>query len=394
MLKFARYFFALCALWMLFATLSIAQEPAAVPGQMELDNEGPPAAGQAALAEAEAVSPQDRSTIGTLRTVAKQQRFSPEGADALFRLAQILQASGQPDRAFDAYNSFITDYPDSPRFDEAIRAQVEIANLYLDGRRVRFLGLPLLSGYEKAEKMLNTVIANAPFSKYAPMAQFNLGLAFERQGRLAEAIAAYQGVLDRYPGSQVADNALYQIGYVYMVQGTSGRSEDLSALVDARYAFEDFLMFYPESEKAAQARENLDLLLSRETGDVMGIARFYDRSRDYRSAFIYYNEVIRRGPNTQDAEIAQIRIDELRADFGDDALRTGPEQVQTGERIALRRRLQSQVETTALADYAGPPRDDLVREELPVARPRLRTEAREISPLPALPPIEPELPEF
>jgi len=380
--------------YLLLAGVSWAQRAASVPDQIALDNEGPAVEGRAALDAAAAVSPQDRNTINNLRQVARQQRFTPEGADAQFRLAQILHGTNQPERAFNAHSAFIGDYPDSPRFEESIRAQVEIANLFLDGRRVRFLGIPLLSGYEKAEKMLTTVIANAPFSRYAPMAQFNLGLAYERQGKLAEAIGAYQGVLDRYPGSPVAANALYQIGYVYMVQGTRGRSEDLSALIDARNSFEDFLMFYPDSEKAAQARENLELLQSRETGDVMGIARFYDRSRDFRSAFIYYNEVLRRGPNTQDAEIAQIRIDELRSEYGDDALRTGPEQTQTGERIALRRRMQAQVETTALADYTGPSRGDVVKEELPVARPRLRTEAREIAPLPALPPIEPDLPDF
>jgi outer membrane protein assembly factor BamD len=148
-------------------------------------------------------------------------------------------------------------------------------------------------------------------------------------------------------------------------------------------------MFFPRSEKAEQARENLLALQSRETGDLYGIARFYDRSRDFRAAFIYYNEVIRRNPNSQDAELARIRIDELRADYGDDALRTGPERVETGERVALRRRLQAQVETPSLADYAGPPRDEIVREELPVVRPRLRTEARDIAPLP---PVEPDLP--
>jgi outer membrane protein assembly factor BamD len=309
-------------------------------------------------------------------------------------MAELLQQAQQTERAFAAYTNFLTIYADSPRFEEAVRAQIEIANLYLNGRRARFLGLPLLSGYERAEKMLSTILANAPFSRFAPMAQFNLGLAYERQGKLGEAIAAYQAVIDRYPNSQVAANALYQIGYVYMVMGTRRQSEDLSALIEARQTFEDFLMFYPNSEKAAQARENLAMLQGRESGDFYTIARFYDRSREYRAAFIYYNEVIRRDPNSDNASLAKLRIDELRASFGDDALRTGPEQLQTGERVALRRRLQAQVETPSLADYAGPPRDSLIPEELPVARPRLRTEQRDISPLPALPPVEPELPEF
>ena len=364
----------------------LAQSPAPVPGEPALASEGEPEPSPAFAAV--------RGEFEEARRVAREQADTPEGAAAALRMAELLQQAGQTERAFTAYSNFLSQYPGSPRFDEAVRAQIEIANLYLNGRRARFLGLPLLSGYERAEKMLATVISAAPFSRFAPMAQFNLGLAYERQGKTNEAIAAYQGVIDRYPGSSVAASALYQIGYVYMILGTRRNSEDVSALIQARQTFEDFLMFYPNSEKAGQAQANLDLLQGRESGDFYLIARFYDRNRQYRSAFIYYNEVIRRAPNTENAELSKVRIDEMRASLGDDALRTGPEQVQTGERVALRRRLQAQVETPSLADYAGPPRDSLVPEELPVVRPRLRTEQRDISPLPALPPVEPDLPEF
>jgi hypothetical protein len=80
----------------------------------------------------------------------------------------------------------------------------------------------------------------------------------------------------------------------------------------------------------------------------------------------------------------------LRSEVGDDSLRSGPEQVQTGETAALRRRLQAQVETSALADFNGPPTRDIVPDELPVvSRPRLRTNARDAAPMPV---VEPALP--
>ena len=80
----------------------------------------------------------------------------------------------------------------------------------------------------------------------------------------------------------------------------------------------------------------------------------------------------------------------LRIEVGDDALRTGPEQLQTGETAALRRRLQAQVETSAPADFNGPPTRDIVPDELPmVSKPRLRTESRDVAPMPS---VEPSLP--
>jgi hypothetical protein len=83
-------------------------------------------------------------------------------------------------------------------------------------------------------------------------------------------------------------------------------------------------------------------------------------------------------------------VQEIRSEAGDEALRTGPEQAQTGETAALRRRLQAQVETSSLADFNGPPRQDIVADELPVVRsPKLRTDSRDVAPMPA---VEPALP--
>jgi outer membrane protein assembly factor BamD len=238
--------------------------------------------------------------------------------------------------------------------------------------------------------MFASIIKNAPFSKNAAVAQFNLGLTFEKQGKLKESAAAYQTVLDKYPNSSITDDALYQIGYIYMQVGRTGKSQDLSALVVAKNTFEDFLLQYPNSEKAAQARDNLVSIGGKESGDLLAIAQFYDRYKNYRSAAIYYNDVIRRQSGTKQADIARARIETLRSDVGDDALRTGPERAETGEKAALRRRLQAQVETSALSDFNGPARKDVVPDELPIVnKPKLRTEARDVRPLPA---VEPALP--
>lgn len=332
----------------------------------------------------------------TQQAIAAYRRFlrgypaSNLAPKAQFRIAELQESSGDLNKAFDSYQTLITRYPDTPEFERAVSKQVLIANAYLAGRKLKFLGMPVVPATDRAEQMFSSIIKNAPFSKNAPIAQFNLGLTYERMGQVKEAAQAYQTVLDKYPNSSVADDALYQIGYIYMRLGETGRSQDLSALVTAKNTFEDFLLQFPNSEKAAQARDNLANIGRSESDDLLSIARFYDRSRDFRSAAIYYNDVIRRQPNTPDAEVARARIEELRSDVGDDALRTGPERAETGEKAALRRRLQAQVETSALSDFNGPPRRDVAPDELPVvSKPRLRTEARDVRPLPV---VEPALP--
>ena len=331
-----------------------------------------------------------QQAIAAYKQFIKGSPASPLASKAQYRIAELYEAAGELSKAFDAYQTLITRYPDTPEFEKSVTKQVLIANAFLAGRKLKFFGFEIVPSTDRAETMFASIIKNAPFSKNAPIAQFNLGLTFEKQGKLKEAAGAYQTVLDKYPSSSIADDALYQIGYIYMQVGKTGKSQDLSALVIAKNTFEDFLLQYPNSEKAAQARDNLASIGGKESGDLLAIAQFYDRYKNYRSAAIYYNDVIRRQPGTKQAEFARGRIETLRSDVGDDALRTGPEHAETGEKAALRRRMQAQVETSALANFDGPSRKDIVPDELPVVnKPKLRTEARDVRPLPS---VEPALP--
>jgi len=363
------------------------------------DPQSKPASGNAVSAEEQAEfdaaknldeSGATQPAIAAYREFLKDSPASPLASKAQYRVAELLESTGDLSKAFDAYQTLISRYPDAPEFEKSVSKQVLIANEYLGGRKLKFLGMELVPATDRAEQMYSSILKNAPFSKNAPVAQFNLGLTYEKQGKAREAAAAYQGVLDKYPHNSIADDALYQIGYVYMQIGATGRSQDLSALVQAKNTFEDFLIQYPNSEKAAQARDNLASIGGRESGDLLAVAMFYDRYKNYRAAAIYYNDVIRRQPGTKNAKFAGERIQVLRSDIGDDALRTGPERAETGEKVALRRRLQAQIETSTLADFNGPPRKDIVPDELPmVSKPKLRTDVRDVRPLPS---VEPALP--
>ncbi|MEY3479897.1 MAG: outer membrane protein assembly factor BamD [Verrucomicrobiota bacterium] len=322
--------------------------------------------------------------VATYREVVKKYPVSKSAAAAQFRVAQLLEESGNLSRAFDAYKDFVEGYPQASEFDQAANAQLAIADDFMKRKR-----------YERADEMYGALLGSAPYAKFAPAAQFKLGQSLESRNENARAIAAYQVVLDRYASSDYADDALYQIGYVQLTEARS-RSQDLSDAIEAKNTFEEFLMEYPNSEKAAQARDNLDRMSGRESSDLYSIAQFYDRNSNFRAAVIYYSELVRRQSGSDQAKSANERIEEIRAEVGDDELRSGPERTETSERAAMRRRLQNQVETSALSNYAGPPVADVKPpEELPAPKPELRTSADDVRPLQPdanLPPVEPDLP--
>ena len=368
----------------------LAQEPATAGAYNE------EAAGYFQQAQDWEAAGDTKRAISTLRALVRDYPLAPSASAAQFRLGELYESLGNSKRAFDSYQKLLENYPQSREFDRAVEAQAAIADATMDARR-----------YDRAAEMYTSIVATAPFARFAPEMQFKLGQALESQKEYDKAIEAYQVVLDRYPNSSTAADALYQIGYVQFTEA-QGRSQDLSAAIDAKNTFEEFLMEFPKSEKAAQARENLDAMSGREAFDLLSIAKYYDRNTDYRAAVVYYSDLVRRQPGTPDADIATARIEEIRATVGEDELRAGGERAETGARAAMRRRLQNQVQTSSLSNYAGPPVSTIKPpEELPAPRPQLRTSARDVRPqtggpargpspadLPApdLPPVEPDLP--
>jgi outer membrane protein assembly factor BamD len=166
------------------------------------------------------------------------------------------------------------------------------------------------------------VVRTAPYGKYTARAQFDIGLAREKQGVPDAALQAYQAVVDKFPNQPSAIDAQYQIGYIWLVAARHG-TKDPAATTNAKTAFQDFLFRYPNSEKAAQARANLKLLEGKQTSTSMQVAQFYDKQKNYRAAVIYYNEVIRQQPGSKESDQAKKRIDHLRAKVGDAKLQPG-----------------------------------------------------------------------
>jgi outer membrane protein assembly factor BamD len=335
-----------------------------------------------------------KEAIGLYKTLVKKHGTSQLSPKAQRKIGVLLERGSEFDPAYEAYSTYLAKYPDGSDFDASVGSMFRIAKLFLDGQKRKVFGVPIASSMARAQEMFEGIIKRAPFSRQAPLAQFNLGQCFEKQGKYSEAIQAYQQVVSKYPGDAIADDAQYQLGYVLLRQSREG-SYDRAASVKAREAFEDFVNRYPNSEKVPQARENMRLLQGGVTKGSLDVAKFYDKTKQYRAAVIYYNEVIQYQPGTPDADYAKARIDTLREQVGDDALRAGPERSETGARATARRKLQAKVDTASRPDYVGPP--VVVPEERivqkappPPGRPQLRTSPGTLEP--PLPAVEPPLP--
>ncbi len=305
------------------------------------------------------------------RTLVKKHPHSNHSADALFRYSKILENQGDLVKAALSYRALMEYYPNTEHFAEAIESQFRIGELYVNGKKVKILGLPIGTSMDRAVEIFAAIVRSAPYGRYTARAQFDIGRAREKQGAGDLAIAAYQAVVEKFPDDPLAVDAQYQIGYIWY-KAALGGSFDPNSAEQARTAFQDFLFRYSKSEKAPQAKENLQRLGQRQTGNSLAVAQFYDRHKQYRAAVIYYNEVIRQLPGSPASETAKQRIDQLRKKVGEAALESGAVKAEAEAKKHPKKPIPGLTPTPT-----PPP-----HEQREAAPPEMRGDSSDLAPLP------------
>ena len=260
-----------------------------------------------------------RRAIGSYGTIYRRYPKDALAGGAAYRRAQLLEQRNDLLKAAETYRVVVEKYPRFEHFDDAIESQFRIGEVYLNGKKAKFLGLSLLNALDRSVDIFAAIVRTAPYGRYTARAQFDIGLAREKQGNNDAAIQAYQAVVDKFPNDPVSADAQYQIGYIWFRAARAG-TKDASAANKSKTGFEDFLFRHPNSEKAMQAREDLKLLEQRQTANAYQVARFYDKQKNYRAAVIYYNEVIRQQAGSREGNYAKTRVDQLRAKYGEASL--------------------------------------------------------------------------
>ena len=245
------------------------------------------------------------------RGLVRKWPLSFSAPEAQFKVGWCQEQKGDFWNAYKSYKTMVGKYPASTFFDKALERLYSIGNLYLAGEPARLWKIPIGASMDKTVEIYESIIKTAPYGKYAPEAQFKIGLAREKQKKFSEAVAAYNTLIDKYPGNDIVDDAQYQIGHAWL-KASSEPEYDQGAAEKSIEAFQDFIVRYPNSEKIDQAKEYIASLNSRQTAGSFNIAKFYESQRNLKAAYIYYNEVIRQNPDSSQAQIAKKKVQELR----------------------------------------------------------------------------------
>jgi TolA-binding protein len=110
----------------------------------------------------------------------------------------LTEKLNDPDKAIQYFNEGIEIYPKGKNLGTLVlaRAQAQIQ----------------LKKFGDAETALKATIATKPAKELAVDAEFYLGTIYGQTGKLAEAVVAFKGVRDKYPGTSQAEQATFQVG--------------------------------------------------------------------------------------------------------------------------------------------------------------------------------------
>jgi len=256
----------------------------------------------------------DFDAIDAYEKVAKKYSNSLFAPEALYRAATLQFENRRFDKAFANYQNILSRYPNTTRFDEIISQQYIIAAARMNGMRSSFMWIfPGFTNRESAISQFETILFNAPYSDYAPLALMNIAAGHRRLGNTEDALYALDRLINNYGHSILTPEAYIQIAHTY-ASLVDGPYYDQGSTKQAITYYEDFMILYPNDNHIADAERGLSDMKSTMAMSRVKVADFFFRRRaNYTAARVFYNEAITIYPDSEVAALARQRLTQVEA---------------------------------------------------------------------------------
>jgi outer membrane protein assembly factor BamD len=254
------------------------------------------------------------SAFKTYEKVARKYQSSVYAPEALYRSGSILYRRKQFYKAFIDFQTLIARYPNSKRFNDVIGAQYQIAAALMDGAHNRVWGwFPGPTNRVKAVDYFRIVVAEAPYSDYAPLSLMDAARGFQLDKDTDEAIDSLDRLVNTYPQSVLAPVAYLKLGDLH-ASLSEGPKYDQASTKEAMTYYEDFMILYPGDPNIAQAARGVDRMKTILAQSKIYIGDYYFYKRlNFTAAKVFYNEAITAFPDSPPANLAKKRLAEMTA---------------------------------------------------------------------------------
>lgn len=247
--------------------------------------------------------------LRSYKSVYKHFPDSILAPEALYQTGIIRIERKEYAKAFHAFQKILTDYPSYLKFNDVIQIQFEIASTLQRGKRPYYWGvIPGFRDYDASVDMFESIVKNAPYSCYAPMALMNIAdLAFEKKN-YPDAIDSLDRIITEYPNSDLAPDAYLKLAQTY-AKMIEGPLYDQGATLEAIKYYEDFLILYPNHPMTSSAETGLARTKDMLARSKVKLGNFYYRDHNNpRAASVFYREAIEIAPESPSAGFANHQL--------------------------------------------------------------------------------------
>ncbi len=241
--------------------------------------------------------------------VIKKYPNSVYAAEALYRTGLIQQKRHEYHKAFATYQTMVSRYPNSEKFNQVIGEQYRIASDLFEGKRAKIFGwLPGFSNRERAVGYFETIVQTAPYSDYAPLALMNAARGYKKMAETEAAIDALDRMINTYPRNALTPDAYLKIAETH-ASLVDGPAYDQSATKEAITYYEDYMILFPGDSGMATAEKGLERMKTVLANSKLTMADYYYKyRRNYKAAKVFYNEAITVFPDSPVAKVAREKL--------------------------------------------------------------------------------------
>jgi len=251
----------------------------------------------------------DKAARKAYEALIREWPTVPQAAEAQFAMANLFERLKKFEKAFDEYQYLLIYFAGQCPYNDVIDRQFRIANYLLHNNRSMFGWL--LNGTDTIRERFEQIVRNAPRSAIAPEAMLIIGSIRVSQGERQEAIAVYDGILNRFPASPQAVSATYltaQCRYDLAVKHSYNEPRCREAISFSKAVLARLPNHPQKAQMTAWLNELTGLLLEQNYQQAV----FYDtRQRNVDAAKAAYRRFLTEFADSKYAQQVRERLTEL-----------------------------------------------------------------------------------
>lgn len=236
----------------------------------------------------------------------------PQHDLSLLLLSDACYEYGDRIKAYYFLDELMDKYPSSPLFQKALQRQYDIADAFLNGYKLKFLGIPMIRATDEATEILYRIQLRSPGSQLAEKALLRTADWYYADGQFDLAGDAYAAYVRQFPRSPLAARVQLRGAFCSYAQ-FKGVKFDATPLLDARTQ----LVALVQNQPTLAREENIPEFISRIdrtfARKMLVTADFYRRTHQPGAAAFYCSELVRIYPDTEEAGSAKQMLNRLPA---------------------------------------------------------------------------------